>query len=87
MTACTCVTCSDEGTPFRIRALDADADGLADCVGDDGANAEVDVALVAPVAVGDRVLVHAGVAIARLGYERPDAESRHQDVGLDAPRG
>ena len=67
MTTCTCVTCSDEGTPFRIRALDAGADGLADCVGDDGEGAEVDVALVAPVAVGDRVLVHAGVAIARLG--------------------
>jgi hydrogenase maturation factor len=62
---CTCVTCSDEGLPFRVRALDA-RDGLAECTGEDGAEAEVDVTLVAPVTVGDTVLVHAGVAIARL---------------------
>ena len=39
---------------------------LAACRDADDALHEVDVDLVAPVASGDRVLVHAGVAIARL---------------------
>ena len=54
-----CVTCSDEGVPMRV--LDAGEDGVAVCDG-----GEVMVDLVGPVAPGDTVLVHAGVAIARL---------------------
>ena len=54
-----CVTCSDEGVPMRV--LDAGDDGLAVCDG-----GEVMTELVGPVAPGDTVLVHAGVAIARL---------------------
>jgi len=60
-----CVTCSDEGLPLRVSELDA-ATGLAVCGDEDGYHAEVDVSLVTPVAVGDLVLVHAGVALTRL---------------------
>jgi hydrogenase maturation factor len=61
--ACTgdhCITCSDEGV--QLGVLTADADGLALCEGD----VEVMTALVGPVSPGDQVLVHAGVAIARV---------------------
>ncbi len=60
-----CITCADEGVPMRVLALDA-ADGLARCAGDDGPPSDVDVALVTPLAPGDTVLVHAGVALVRL---------------------
>ncbi len=55
-----CITCSDEGVP--LRALTADEDGVAVCEGD----VEVMTTLVGDVAPGDQLLVHAGVAIARL---------------------
>jgi hydrogenase maturation factor len=60
-----CITCSDEGIAMRV-AQAADARGIASCRDEDGALADVDVLLVEPVAPGDVVLVHAGVAIARL---------------------
>ncbi len=60
-----CITCADEGVEMRIGEVGAD--GLARCVGADGAEATADVSLVAPVAPGDWILAHAGVAIARLG--------------------
>lgn len=44
-----------------------DPRGLALCGGEDGVRATVEIALVAPVEPGDRLLVHAGTAIARLG--------------------
>ena len=43
--------------------------GLALCSKEDGGRASVETALVDPVAPGDRVLVHAGTAIARLAAE------------------
>ena len=55
-----CITCSDEGLPMRVLATDED--GLALCEGD----VEVMTTLVGSVAPGDQVLVHAGVAIAKL---------------------
>jgi hydrogenase maturation factor len=62
-----CITCGDQGLPLRIVALDGA--GLARCC-DDAAPSEpdttVDVQLVGDVAPGDLVLVHAGVALARL---------------------
>jgi hydrogenase maturation factor len=65
--ACTdpghCVTCSDEGVAMRV--VEVADDGLATCVDAAGARHEVMVDLVAPVAAGAGVLVHAGVAIAR----------------------
>ena len=54
-----CVTCSDEGVEMRV--LEPGEDGLAVCEG-----GEVMTELVGPVEPGDVVLVHAGVAIARV---------------------
>jgi hydrogenase maturation factor len=59
-----CITCGDDGDPMSVVALDAHR-GLALCVGEDGRRASVETALVAPVGVGDVLLVHAGTAIAR----------------------
>jgi hydrogenase maturation factor len=60
---CTCITCSDQGTPVVVTELDA-ASGIAQCVAADGSSIEADVTLVDPVAVGTRLVVHAGTAIA-----------------------
>lgn len=62
-----CVTCSDEGVPMRV--VGPERDGLALCHGPAGEASEVEVALVAPVAPGDAVLVHAGVALVQLEGE------------------
>jgi hydrogenase maturation factor len=55
-----CVTCSDEGIPMTVTAVRPGA--LALCETD----LEVMTDLVGPVEPGDVVLVHAGVAIARV---------------------
>ena len=49
---------------MRVISL---ADGLAVCADDQDATQDVAVDLVSPVALGDRVLVHAGVAIGLVG--------------------
>ncbi len=59
-----CITCADEGVEGRVVALHEDA--LAE-VEMGGEVREVAVELLEDVTVGDRVLVHAGVAIAHLG--------------------
>jgi hydrogenase assembly chaperone HypC/HupF len=64
-----CVTCGDDGVPMRVVAVD-DARGLALCEAQDGERGSVEVALVAPVAAGDTLLVHAGTALVALGPER-----------------
>ncbi len=46
-----------------------DARGLALCENDEGARETVEIALVPEVSRGDRLLVHAGTAIARLENE------------------
>ena len=59
-----CITCGDVAIPMRvIRTGD---DGLADCVAEDGQTSQVELALV-DAGPGDEVLVHACVAIQRLG--------------------
>ena len=58
-----CMTCADEGVEMRV--LEAREDGTALCAGEDGASTEVLTDLVA-VERGATVLVHAGVAIARV---------------------
>ena len=61
-----CITCGDDGIPMRVVAVD-EARGLALCETANGAGREsVEIALVAPVAPGDALLVHAGTALARL---------------------
>jgi hydrogenase maturation factor len=52
----------------RVVRIDAER-GLALCAGDDGARTTIETALVEPVAVGEALLVHAGVALARLNAE------------------
>lgn len=59
-----CLTCSDEMVPVRVISLDQDA-GLA-LVELSGQREEIDIMLVEDIAVGDLLLVHGGVAIARL---------------------
>ena len=57
-----CITCGDiavEGTVVEVGASSA----VVDC---DGAREEVATELVEPVAVGDLLLCHAGVALERL---------------------
>jgi hydrogenase maturation factor len=61
-----CITCGDVAVAMRVVRTGG-GDGLADCVTDDGATeSAVDLGLLEHVAPGDRVLVHACVAIRRL---------------------
>ncbi len=60
-----CITCSDEGIPMQVERVDK-ARGLALCIAADGSASTVEIALVEPVDRGDRVLVHAGVALTEL---------------------
>ena len=60
-----CVTCGDEATSMRVLRVD-DGRGLALCSDPDGTHRTVEIELVGPVARGDDVLVHAGVALVRL---------------------
>lgn len=59
-----CITCGDEAIPMEVLDVDADR-GLALCVGPERVRSSVETALVEPVEPGDRLLVHAGTAIAR----------------------
>jgi hydrogenase expression/formation protein HypC len=58
-----CITCGDVAVPLTVVAL---AGPDARCRDDDGRQETVATELVGTVAVGDRLLVHAGVAIGRL---------------------
>jgi hydrogenase maturation factor len=68
MTSCDphCITCGDEAVPLRVLRVDEGRE-LALCEAADGAHTTVEIALVAPVACGETLLVHAGTAIARDG--------------------
>ena len=57
-----CVTCSDEAVPMHVQRVDTERE-LALCVDGDGDRHTVELALVGRVRVGDRLLVHAGVAL------------------------
>jgi hydrogenase maturation factor len=60
-----CITCADEAVAMTVVAVDEQR-VLALCADAVGARQSVETALVDPVAVGDRLLVHAGTAIAAL---------------------
>lgn len=81
-----CVTCADEGLPMRVLGGEAGgggtpaSGGTVRCRAEDGTEREVDVALVAPVAPGDLLLVHAGVALTRL-VEAPDSSEENSYEG------
>jgi hydrogenase assembly chaperone HypC/HupF len=65
-----CITCGDVAVPLTVMRLDEER-GLALCADDEGKSETVEIDLVAPVAPGDRLLVHAGTAIATLTEEAP----------------
>ncbi|MEA2197584.1 MAG: hydrogenase expression/formation protein HypC [Solirubrobacteraceae bacterium] len=67
-----CITCGDDGDPMTIVRVDPDR-GLALCADEDGGRHTVETALVEPVVAGDRILVHAGTAIAALASEENEA--------------
>jgi hydrogenase maturation factor len=60
-----CITCSDEGVPMTVLRVDEHG-GLALCADLEGARHTAETALVELPALGDLLLVHAGVAIATL---------------------
>lgn len=60
----TCITCSDEGRPLQIVALSDD--GFTALASSNSGEETVDITLVKPVEVGDKVLVHAGMAITKV---------------------
>ena len=61
-----CITCGDVAVELDVLLIDEQR-GLALCRDEDDRRETVEIALVAPVAAGDRLLVHAGTAIAHLG--------------------
>ena len=70
--ACTvehgCITCGDVAVEVEVFMVDG-ARELATGSDETGLATEVDTMLVGPVEPGDRLLVHAGTAIARIGAE------------------
>ena len=68
--ACTeevCITCSDEGRVAEVRAVLGS--GMVEVVAE-GKHETVDASLVDPVAPGDLLLIHAGVALTALAGDR-----------------
>jgi hypothetical protein len=61
-----CITCGDIASAMTVLRVD-ETRGLALCAADDGRHETVEIALVAPVRPAERLLVHAGTAIARGG--------------------
>jgi hydrogenase maturation factor len=59
-----CITCSDEGIEMTVVELTQCG---AQCRDGAGVDQRVEIDLVEPVAIGEVLLVHAGVAIANLG--------------------
>ncbi|MBA3745902.1 MAG: HypC/HybG/HupF family hydrogenase formation chaperone [Solirubrobacterales bacterium] len=64
------MTCGDVAIALTVLRIDEER-GLALCADDDGNSETVETDLVAPVAPGARLLVHAGTAIASLTEESP----------------
>jgi len=58
-----CITCGDVAVALEVVSVDGND---AMCRAADGGTERVAVELVAPVAPGDRVLVHARVALEKL---------------------
>lgn len=58
-----CITCGDVAVPLTVLQVDTERE-LALCADEHDRHETVEIALVAPVEVGQSVLVHAGTAIA-----------------------
>ena len=61
-----CITCGDVGVEMDVIAVDEQS-ALALCADASGDCREVETALVGAVAPGDVLLVHADVALTRVG--------------------
>jgi hydrogenase maturation factor len=61
-----CITCGDIAIAMTVVQVDARR-GLALCEAEGGGRETVEIALVEPVRPAERLLVHAGTAIAREG--------------------
>ena len=61
-----CITCGDEAAPMLVVRVDGSR-SLALCEDDAGKRSSVEIGLVDPVREGDRLLVHAGTALALVG--------------------
>lgn len=59
-----CITCSDEGRPLQV--ISVDSDGITAHARGARGEETVDVSLVGTVAPGDKILVHAGLAITKV---------------------
>jgi len=62
-----CVVCSDAGIPLRVISIEGDDALCEDTIGN---RTKIAVELVKPVAVGEVLLTHGGVAISKV--ERAD---------------
>jgi hydrogenase maturation factor len=60
-----CLTCGDAAAELEVVAVDPGAQ-LARCRDEHGAETAVEIMLVGDVACGERLLVHAGTAIAKV---------------------
>ena len=58
-----CVVCSDAGIPLRVLSIEGDDALCEDTIGN---KTEIAVELVKPVAVGEVLLTHGGIAIAKV---------------------
>ena len=63
-----CITCGDVAVEMTVIAVDA-ATGLAVCKADDGRRETIEIALMSDVRMADRLLAHAGTAIALAGAD------------------
>ena len=63
-----CITCGDVAFEVSVTSVDGDR---VECVADDGSVHEIAADLVTAVRPGDRLLVHAGVALLRLEAAAP----------------
>ena len=60
-----CITCGDTAVELAVIGVDEER-GLALCANGDGEKETVEIALVRPVAAGERLLVHAGTALQKV---------------------
>ena len=81
-----CVTCGDVAESMRVLRVDFERD-LALCEDETGAHRTVEIALVAPVAEGDELLVHAGTAISSSARDPAGADAGAEAEGPSRRRG
>jgi hydrogenase assembly chaperone HypC/HupF len=75
-----CITCGDVALPMRVLAHD-DELALARCASVQGHREDVETSLVAPVAPGEWLLVHAGTAIGRAQEAAGDTQASDPVAG------